>query len=270
MIKSNWIQRDRAEEIGIVEDPENPFVKMRLESAVTDNNGRIFEPGEHWLVAFHLSSKDTPNWVWATFEHANNPGRCDYVGCNDSYGYASPDEVPAGAADNFTAPHTISDGLPIPQRIFDPGKVYADGPIRAGLDGVLSGMGVAAGPAESVDPATPSAGDPAWRSYRLKGAQVDFVDAMGNPDFLGNSVTEGGFVPSSSCITCHARAHVGPDGTPGVLGVFVDRVDTIGYPESANGIPNPAWYLSSNQPTIGLEALQTDFVWGFFFANELR
>jgi hypothetical protein len=34
----------------------------------------------------HISSKDIPNWIWATFEHVGNPGRCDYTGCNDSYG----------------------------------------------------------------------------------------------------------------------------------------------------------------------------------------
>jgi hypothetical protein len=82
-------------------------------------------------------------------------------------------------------------------------------------------------------------------------------------------VTEGGFVPSSSCITCHSRAHVGPDGTPSVLGVFVNKVDLIGYGESAHGIPDTNWYLSSQQPPK-LQALQTDFVWGFFFANPLQ
>ncbi|MGG7381499.1 hypothetical protein ACQ7B2_23090, partial [Escherichia coli] len=70
-----------------------------------DNNADIFKPGVHWLVAFHVSSKDTPNWVWATFEHVNNLGRCDYTGCNDSYGYRSADRVPPGRETNFTAPH---------------------------------------------------------------------------------------------------------------------------------------------------------------------
>ncbi|MFW8588891.1 hypothetical protein ACOJBM_40890 [Rhizobium beringeri] len=37
------------------------------------------------LIAMHIS-KVLPNWTWATFEHQNNPGRCDYTGCHDAYG----------------------------------------------------------------------------------------------------------------------------------------------------------------------------------------
>lgn len=267
MIKSNWILKERAEAIGMVEDPAKPFIKMMLESSVTDNNAQIFEPGEHWLVAIHISSKDLPNWVWTTFEHVDNLGRCDYTGCNDSYGFTSPDTLPEGAADNFTRPHVISDGLPIPSPIFDPGKVYAGGDIRDGLKAVLDGLGIGVSP--NADPAMPSAADLAWRSYRLKGSQVDFVSAIGRPTLLGNSVTEGGFVPSSSCVSCHARAHVGADGFPSVLGVFRNSVDIIGYGESVSGTPDPNWYLTSQQPPA-LQALQTDFVWGFFFANSLK
>ncbi len=266
MIKSDWLSKKRAEELGITEDPANPYIKMLVESAVTDNNGTIFEPGEHWLFAVHVSSKDLPNWVWTTFEHVNNPGRCDYTGCNDSYGFASPDTLPSGAADNFTRPKVTSDDLPLASPIFNPGQVYEGGNIRAGLDAVFTGMNI--GTTASTDPAMPTPADTAWRSYRLKGAQVDFTTATGRPIILGNSVTEGGFVPSSSCISCHARAHVGPDGFPSVLGVFRNNVDIIGYPESVNGVPNPNWYLSSQQPPA-LQALQTDFVWGFFFANKL-
>jgi len=267
MIKSNWISAERAEVLGIRNDPDNPFIKMEVESAVTDNNAQIFEPGEHWLVSFHVSSKDIPNWVWLTFEHINNPGRCDYTGCNDSYGFASPDDVPEGAADNFTSPHVMSDDLPIASPIFDPGGTYASGPISAGLKGVLDGLDI--GTTEARDPTMPSASDRAWRSYRLKGSQVDFVQSTGHRILLGNSVTEGGFMMSSSCMSCHARAHVGPDGKPSVLGVFENTVDTIGYGEGSLGTPNPAWFISSQQPPA-LEALQTDFVWGFFFANDLK
>ncbi len=267
MIKSNWISAARAEALGIRNDPDNPFITMTVESAVTDNNAQIFEPGEHWLVSFHVSSKDIPNWVWLTFEHINNPGRCDYTGCNDSYGFASPDDVPEGAADNFTRPHVMSDDLPIASPIFDPGGTYASGPISAGFKGVLDGLDI--GTTEARDPTMPNAADRGWRSYRLKGSQVDFVQSTGHRILLGNSVTEGGFMMSSSCMTCHARAHVGPDGKPSVLGVFDNTVDTIGYGEGSLGTPDPNWFISSQQPPA-LEALQTDFVWGFFFANDLH
>jgi len=132
---------------------------------------------------------------------------------------------------------------------------------------VLDGLDI--GTTEARDPTMPSASDRAWRSYRLKGSQVDFVQSTGHRILLGNSVTEGGFMMSSSCMSCHARAHVGPDGKPSVLGVFENTVDTIGYGEGSLGTPNPAWFISSQQPPA-LEALQTDFVWGFFFANDLK
>lgn len=36
---------------------------------------------EYALVSLHVSSRQNPNWVWGTFEHAMNPGRCDSMGC---------------------------------------------------------------------------------------------------------------------------------------------------------------------------------------------
>lgn len=97
------------------------------------------------LLSFHMSTKDLPNWFWATFEHVDNQGRCDWTGGNDS-------------------------GRPTPA-------------------------------------------DAAWRSYRLKGSQTEFVTATGRSTLLGNSVTEAGFTNSVSCISCHARAAVAPRAT---------------------------------------------------------
>ena len=36
-------------------------------------------PTEYALVAMHVSSRQNPNWVWGTFEHQMNPGRCDAI-----------------------------------------------------------------------------------------------------------------------------------------------------------------------------------------------
>src|SRR5581483_5290813 len=41
---------------------------------------------EYALVSMHMASRQNKNWVWATFEHEMNPGRCDYIGCFDSFG----------------------------------------------------------------------------------------------------------------------------------------------------------------------------------------
>ncbi len=264
MIKSDWLSRERALQMGLKDDPASPYVKMTITSAATDNNGTILEPGEHWLVAIHISSKDIPNWVWTTFEHVGNPGRCDYTGCNDSYGYASPDKVQPGQATNYTSPHLKCDNLPLPSWVYDTGRKYDGGAEGAELAAVLGSLGIG-----SRDNATlvPAFTDRAWLSYRLKGSQVNFTDSMGNATHLGNSVTEGGFVSSSSCMTCHARAGTATNGTlPPALGVFVNELTDSGYLPSAHGLPNPDWYHRSGQPPT-LNVLQTDFVWGFLTAN---
>jgi hypothetical protein len=283
MIKSNWLSEARAREIGLREDPNNPYIKMTILTPVDDNNADIFQPGVHWLVAFHVSSKDTPNWVWATFEHANNPGRCDYTGCNDSYGYRTADNVTADQATNFTTPHVVCDGLLEGSWIFDNGKPYPEpGSTRStALAAIFRGLNI--GNADATAPGSdgtliPSSTDRAWLSYRLKGSQTQFTDATGLATKLGNSVTEGGFVNTSSCITCHARAGTSSRGSiPPALSVFMNQLSETGYLQSANGSPVPEWYWASRQPSSGppparspLEVVQTDFVWGFLAASCIK
>ena len=267
MIKSNWLSRERAEEMGLRDDPDHPYIKMNITSAVTDNNGTILQPGEHWLIALHISSKDIPNWVWATFEHVNNPGRCDYTGCNDSYGYDSKDTVASGQARNYVRPHLACDNLPIPAWVLDLGKLYPSDSRRPALDKIFAATGIG-----MKDNATliPSRSDRAWLSYELKGSQVEFTDSTGRALHLGNSVTEGGFVSTSSCMTCHARAGANSGGTiPPPIGVFGNELSDSGYMPSAFGSPVPDWFNRNGQPPT-LQVLQTDFVWGFLAANSLK
>ena len=264
MIKSDWLSRERAEEMGIQDDPAHPYVKMNITSPVTDNNGTILQPGEHWLVGLHISSKDIPNWVWATFEHVNNPGRCDYTGCNDSFGYDLRDPVSPGQSRNYTRPHQACDNLPLPAWILDLGKSYPAGTRRPALGNILSGSGIGIKDNTTL---VPSYADRAWLSYELKGSQVEFTDSMGRATHLGNSVTEAGFVSTSSCITCHARAGANSAGTvPPALGVFVNELSDSGYLPSVFGTPVPGWFNRSGQPP-SLQVLQTDFSWGFLAAN---
>ncbi|WP_437680934.1 hypothetical protein [Sorangium sp. So ce131] len=222
--QNSWISEDVAKKIPLQEDPSNPYIKMTILTSANDNNRKIFKPGVYWLVAFHVSSKDTPNWVWATVEHVNNPGRCDYTGCNDSYGYTTPDGVEPHQAKNYTEPHTTCDDLPIPSYTFDNGKPYPGGAITPQLKELLDGLGIGGGQPTRCAPqlgghpprCTPSPADSGWRSYRLKGSQVNFTDSMGQPTRLGNSVTEGrtGAV-SSRPSPAAPRARVA-DGPPGV------------------------------------------------------
>src|SRR5262249_23881970 len=57
-------------------------------------------PVEYGLVALHVSSRQNPNWVCGTFEHHLNPGRCDYIGCFDSFGATIPAVQPNRVAFN--------------------------------------------------------------------------------------------------------------------------------------------------------------------------
>lgn len=275
MIKSNWLNAQLMERVATKygwswESPDHPYIEKEMQQGtLRDKDGNTYDcSGTHRLLAFHVSSKDIPNWMWATFEHAQLPGRCDFTGCNDSWGFWSSDPPIPGTARNFVAPRVKSDDFPLETRstVYDRDKVYAAEAIRPQLASILDALGIGSGPPSGEEPAP---GDPGWRSYRLKGTQVEFVDSMGRPTYLGHSVTEAGFMNGSSCITCHSRAGTNAKGpAPPPLGVFVNDLGDFGYGKSAHGIPNQAWYHQSRQPP-GLLVLQTDFVWGFLFAQKL-
>jgi hypothetical protein len=55
---------------------------------------------EYALVSMHVASRQNPNWVWGTLEHEMNPGRCDYIGCYDSFGAQVPVVQPNKASFN--------------------------------------------------------------------------------------------------------------------------------------------------------------------------
>jgi hypothetical protein len=59
----------------------------------------------------------------------------------------------------------------------------------------------------------------------LKGSQVNFTNGMGRSTRLGNTITEGGFMNTSSCISCHARAAVVATG---------DEEDPLSVPLSSS------------------------------------
>jgi hypothetical protein len=136
---------------------------------------------EYGLVALHVSSRQNPNWVWGTFEHQMNPGRCDYIGCFDTFGATIPAVYP-----NKTTPNTQ----------------YGPCPKTKQLKTLMAEANLS----------------PVWENYCLKSTQVDYTAPDGTPYVLGNSVIEGitgnGTIAASSCIACHAYASFGPDGKP--------------------------------------------------------
>lgn len=182
------------------------------------------------LVSMHIISKQVPNWTWATFEHKDNLGRCDLIGCRDRFGAViadvDPHRSPGGQYDSCIKTPALK-------------KLFAD----AGLPAM-------------------------WENYCLKGSQVDFVTATGIPTRLGNSVTEDGFVDTSSCMTCHSRASVTAQGRDAQGAGFLEPpIPALcpGGPQAAcspNGAPLPAWFWTNpGQPDPTMLAMQTDFVW---------
>jgi len=134
---------------------------------------------EYALVSLHVSSRQNPNWVWGTFEHQMNPGRCDYIGCFDSFGAQIPAVLPSKSAVN-TQYGACSKTQPLKMLMRNENLLQV------------------------------------WQNYCLKSTEVDYTADDGTPYVLGNSVIEGivgnGTIAASSCIACHVYASFGPTG----------------------------------------------------------
>ncbi|WP_293904779.1 hypothetical protein [Phenylobacterium sp.] len=185
------------------------------------------------LVSMHVISKATPNWTWATFESEFNPGRCAILGCRDSFG-ATTAYVPPNANGS---------------------KAYGPCAKTPALAALIVKAKLEA----------------AYTHYCLKGSQVDFTDNTGLNVRLGNSVTEDGFVDSSSCMTCHSRSAWAPNGTATSQAGFL----SFSPLRAPVGPIDPHWYWTSlptppNRPTppaAGATRTGTsaDFVWSIAF-----
>lgn len=276
MIKSNWLHHDLAVALGLPDDPKQYISKLLQTQidlqalGISKSEQTCNLEGTHYLVAFHISSKDIPNWVWTTFEHISLPGRCDVTGCNDAYGYASGDKNrPTGTADNYVKPNQYSDQLNSPSIVFNPDRGYPLEIIRPEWDKLLAQLNIGSG--SSTSQVEPDPEDIAWRNFRLKGSQVEFVNSIGQSTLLGNSVTEAGFMDGSSCISCHARAGAAlkSDGSANflALSVFERSLTDFGYARSHYGIPDPFWFYNDNNSRPNMLVMQTDFIWGFLNAK---
>jgi len=175
------------------------------------------------LVAMHVTTKDLPNWYWATFEHVDNPGRCDFIGCRDSFGASPSFRPPRGELKRPYPAETLSPALLAMMK-------------AANLN-------------------------PVFQNYRLKGSQTDFTDSRGEATLVGNSVTEYGFVPTASCITCHSRAGTDWNGQkPANLRIFGEKLSG----QTFNGPADPELFYDRSDP-FRRYMMQSDFVWAIPF-----
>jgi hypothetical protein len=233
-VKANWVEVDQLNGF-------NGFTGTAADAAkiyhVNTAGGK-----QYALVAMHVISKLVPNWTWATFEHKDNPGRCDVLGCNDAF----------GAQQSVVAP-------------LSPVESSQHYPDCAKTPELLALFGKA-----SLDPA--------YTNYCLKGSQADFTDATGLANRVGNSVTEKGFVNQASCMTCHGRAAFDMTGKMTSFAGFDLLSGNLSLFQTGNaqvGPINPSWYWipggPPSFPTLAGEAditrfaLAADFVWSVPF-----
>ncbi len=194
--------------------PGLTLADVRNEYYVAMSNGTPYA-----LVAIHVASRQNPNWVWGTLEHKRNPGRCDYMGCFDTYGAKSPVVLPNRKEFN---------------------KGYGACEKTTALKALMQKANLSA----------------VWQNYCLKSTEVDFTAADGTPYTLGNSVIEGivgnGTVAASSCISCHKYASYGANGTPTAAATHILPFNPTGNPIPAvlGGSKTFAfnWGLLTQQP----------------------
>jgi hypothetical protein len=223
-LKLDWVQEPTLVKWLNTNNVQTPpgFVKQNYYTTVS---GGV----TYALLSMHISTKQLPNWLWATFEHQLNPGRCDTMGCYDEFG--------------VTGSGTNIEPLPTPQ----PGAVQNQYPACAkspALAAMFSTAGLAA----------------IWKNYCLKATQIDFLSTqnatVGLPVLDGDSVIERitADVPiaQSSCITCHAYAAVTTSGC-----VSVKDNPGLGSPAPV-GLVN--WSYLQKQKMY-------DFVWGVININ---
>jgi hypothetical protein len=245
-VKANWFP---------VESPDDPTKSGIPGYSGSPNDAAQFyhvntaaDGKRYALVAMHVISKMVPNWTWATFEHQNNPGRCEFIGCRDAFGatqaFVSPDTtVPDPNDSSYNNP--ANNPTPYPPCAKTPA-----------LDALFGAASI----------------DPAFKNYCLKGSQADFMDASGMPVRLGNSITEETFDFQASCMSCHGRAAFGPDGSATSVAGF----------DNVTGAPlgpiHGEWYWTTNiggpwapaaMPLVGIQmvpgAVSADFVWSVPF-----
>lgn len=235
-VKANWVEVDRLKEFNGFQGSAEEAAKIYH---VNTAGGK-----QYALVAFHIISKLVPNWTWATFEHKDNPGRCDVIGCSDKFGAAIPYVAPLSQTESQTH--------------------YPDCAKSAALVTLFSKAHI----------------DPAFMSYCLKGAQSEFTDTSGLAVRLGNSVTEQSFVSQASCMTCHGRAAFDATGHATSFAGFdpISNNIPLGPQNTGNGPVGPinsSWYWVAggppsfptllNEQDIKRIAVPADFVWSMPF-----
>jgi hypothetical protein len=196
---------------------------------VRNNDGTTTAYG---LVTLHIITKDLPNWFWADFGH---------VDC----------EVQKGACDPASLTQVFGDGF-----VQEEAKTEPVDPTTRGSAAPSGSNGIRKETIGSL-----------WQNYILRGAQIDFVTGFGAPSILSNPVIENGF-QNSSCMSCHARASVGPRKV-GSNGVPSPLLNTLSPSDPTLGVPD-AGLFGAGPGQDSINYLQTDFIWSAPFRAQRK
>jgi hypothetical protein len=140
--------------------------------------------------------------------------------------------------------------------------------LTAPSDSTTRGPNGAPGPSGSNGVRSETA-NTVWANYILRGTQTNFVLPDGMPTILSNPVVENGF-QRSSCMTCHARAAVGPrlkdaSGNP------ISQINRLSPGDPDLGAPNPALFGDgSGFDKDEIKYLQMDFLWSPVFRAQRK
>jgi hypothetical protein len=94
-----------------------------------------------------------------------------------------------------------------------------------------------------------------WAFYGLQGWQTDFVESNQQPSLLANTQMETSFAKTSSCITCHLLANIGP-----LSSVRFDMWNMAGGNiEPYDGTVNFQQIASQQFPNVSFKEM--DYVW---------
>lgn len=127
------------------------------------------------LLSFHFSTKMLKNWFWTDFENENTPGRCDVIGCHDSYG-------------------AVKQNVPPNSKTWQPYGTCAKTPK---VLAIFSNAGISA----------------VWQHYCLKGTQTtSFTQPLRLGNSVIEAINASVPIEKSSCISCHAYASFDKNG----------------------------------------------------------
>ena len=215
------------------------------------------------LTGFHILWKVFPNssWFWMTFEYAGPSG------ATPSNAYFTP--VLIAPVSSWYNPTENNKQSSYPSPFKPPAPCVAGGPNLAGNPQPCDPVGLAA---NSVNSTFQSAlkGTP-FANYKLVGVQVAPVIGS-TATLLANNHIETDFgaennpntnnTPTSSCITCHYAAGIGPCTSTSNNQATRPPVynPATNYTGGFVGDFQPSLYAVSQNPTTG-PFVSTDFVW---------